>query len=149
MLITLVSYLSNKDNSSLYEYITKNKIFIIKIIILNLIMLLFGLAGELNYMDYNTSIILCFIPFVYYFIIIYEKYLINNKENNKIKIYWFFFIIWTIYGIVAFLPYTEKNIAYNVLDLFSKNLFSVFLVIILLNLKKNTFECTDDDFDEI
>ena len=87
-------------------------------------------------MDYNTAIIAGFIPFIYYFKMIYDKYLINNKENNKIKIYWFFFIIWTIYGIVAFLPYEQKNIAYNILDLFSKNLFSVFLVIIILYLKK-------------
>ena len=136
MLITLISYLSNKDNNNLQEYVSKNKIFIIKIIILNVIMLLFGLAGELNYMDYNTAIIAGFIPFIYYFKMIYDKYLINNKENNKIKIYWFFFIIWTIYGIVAFLPYEQKNIAYNILDLFSKNLFSVFLVIIILYLKK-------------
>jgi bacteriorhodopsin len=100
-------------------------------------MLLFGLAGELNYIDYNTSIILGFIPFIFYFKLIYDKYLITNTENNKIKLYWFFFIIWTIYGIVAFLPYKEKNIAYNILDLFSKNLFSVFLVIIILNLQKN------------
>ena len=78
MLITLITYLSNKDNISLQEYISKNKIFIIKIIILNTIMLLFGLAGELNYMDYNTSIILGFIPFIYYFKMIYDKYLINN-----------------------------------------------------------------------
>jgi len=137
MLLTLISYLSNKDTASLQEYVSKNKLFIMKIIILNLIMLLFGLAGELNYMDYNTAIIAGFIPFVYYFKIIYDEYLINNNEKNKIKLYWFFFIIWTIYGIVAFLPYKEKNIAYNILDLFSKNLFSVFLVIIILNLQKN------------
>ena len=44
-------------------------------------MLLFGLAGELNYLDYNTSIICGFIPFVYYFKMIYDEYLINNKEH--------------------------------------------------------------------
>ena len=145
MLLTLISFLSNKNNSSLQEFISKNKIFIIKIIILNTIMLLFGLAGELNYMDYNTAILLGFIPFAYYFKIIYDEYLINNTDNNKIQIYWFFFIIWTLYGIVAFLPYEEKNISYNILDLFSKNLFSVFLVIMILNLKKNSIkssECT-------
>lgn len=138
MLIALTSYLSNENNTSLQEYISKNKMFIAKMIILNILMLLFGLAGELNYMDYNTAIIAGFIPFIYYFKMIYDKYLINNKENNKIYIYWFFLTIWTIYGIAAFLPYEEKNIAYNILDLFSKNLFSVFLVIIILNLKKNS-----------
>jgi bacteriorhodopsin len=136
MLITLISYLSGKDNINLQEYISKNKLFIGKIIVLNVFMLLFGLAGELNYIDYNTAIAVGFIPFVYYFKMIYDEYLINNKEKNKIYLYWFFFVIWSIYGIVAFLPYEEKNIAYNILDLFSKNLFSVFLVIILINLKK-------------
>ena len=132
MLITLISYLSNKNESSLKDFLSKNKSFVINIITLNTIMLLFGLAGELNYIDYNTSIILGFIPFIFYFKLIYDKYLITNTENNKIKLYWFFFIIWTIYGIIAFLPYEQKNTAYNILDLFSKNLFSVFLVIIIL-----------------
>ena len=139
MLITLLAYLTNKDNSNLKEYVSNNKLFILKIIILNVIMMLFGLAGELNYMDYNTAIIIGFIPFVYYFKMIYDKYLNNNTEKDKLKLYWFFFIIWTLYGIVAFLPYEQKNTAYNILDLFSKNLFSVFLVIIILNLKKRTY----------
>ena len=143
MLITLMSYLNNKDNSSLIEFLSKNKLFVIKIVALNTIMMLFGLAGELNYMDYNTAIIIGFIPFVYYFKMIYDKYLITNIENNKTntvsdiknnktRLYWFFFIIWSMYGVVAFLPYEQKNSAYNILDLFSKNLLSVFLVIIIL-----------------
>jgi bacteriorhodopsin len=140
MLITLIAYLSNKDNIGLKEYIVENNLFVIKIIILNVIMMLFGLAGELNYMDYNTSILIGFIPFIYYFKLIYDKYLIKNTESTKTKLYWFFFIIWTIYGIVAFLPYDQKNTAYNILDLFSKNLFSVFLVIIISNLKNNSIQ---------
>ena len=143
MLITLIAYLSNKDNISLKEYISKNKSFVIKIIVLNLIMMLFGLAGELKYMDYNTAIILGFIPFVYYFKMIYNKYLSKNTESNKTKLYWFFFIIWTLYGIVAFLSYEQKNTAYNILDLFSKNLFSVFLVVLILKLKKNDVQLQD------
>lgn len=138
MLLTLTSYLSNENNANLKEYIIKNKKFIIKIGILNMLMLLFGLAGELNCIDYNTSIILGFIPFIYYFKMIYDKYLTTNTTTDKKRLYWFFFIIWTIYGMAAFLPYEEKNISYNILDLFSKNFFSLFLVIIILNLKKNS-----------
>jgi bacteriorhodopsin len=136
MLITLIAYLSDKDNSNLKEYVSKNKVFIFKMVTLNIAMMLFGLAGELNYMDYNTSIIIGFIPFIYYFKMIYDKYIITNTDNNKTRLYWFFFIIWTMYGVAAFLPYELKNISYNILDLFSKNLFSVFLVVIILNLKK-------------
>jgi bacteriorhodopsin len=140
MLLTLIIFLSNKDNTNLKEYMNKNKFFIIKLFILNLIMILFGLAGELNYIDYSTAIVIGFIPFIYYFKMIYDKYLINNEDINKIRIYWFFLIIWAIYGIAAFLPYDQKNIAYNILDLFSKNLFSVYLVLVILNLKKNSIQ---------
>jgi bacteriorhodopsin len=140
MLITLLAYLSEQDKSTLKEYISKNKLFISKIIILNMSMMLFGLAGELNYINYNTSIMIGFIPFVYYFKLIYDKYLSNNTDKDKLKLYFFFFILWTMYGVVAFLPYEQKNIAYNIIDLFSKNLFSVFLVIVILNLKKNSIQ---------
>ena len=64
MLITLLAYLSDQDKSTLKEYISKNKLFISKIIMLNMSMMLFGLAGELNYINYNTSIMIGFIPFV-------------------------------------------------------------------------------------
>jgi len=72
MLITLTSFLSSENNSSLKEYLGKNKMFIAKMIILNILMLLFGLAGELNYMDYNTAIIAGFLPFIYYFKMMFE-----------------------------------------------------------------------------
>ena len=143
MLVTLIAYLSNKDNSNLKEYLHKNKLFVIKIIILNLMMMLLGLAGELNYMDYNTSIIAGFIPFVYYFKMIYDNYMIKNTESDKTRLYWFFFIIWTMYGVVAFLPYEQKNTAYNILDLFSKNLFSVFLVIIIVRFRASNVQPSD------
>jgi bacteriorhodopsin len=137
MLITLTAFLNNKKYSSLSEYLSENKIFIVKIILLNLIMLLFGLAGELNYMDYDTAILFGFIPFVYYFKMIYDKYLISNPDSNKVKLYWLFLVIWGLYGVSAILPYELKNSSYNILDLFSKNLFSVILVIVILNMQKN------------
>ena len=133
MLITLMAFLDkdkNKDNN-LYNYIQKNKYFIIKIIVLNLIMLLFGLAGELKYLDYNSAIILGFIPFIYYFKLIHDKYIIKKSSSENINTYWFYFIIWSLYGIVAFLSYEYKNSAYNIIDMFSKNFFSVFLVYLL------------------
>ena len=135
MLITLMAFLDkdkdNNKNNNLYNYIQKNKYFIIKIIVLNLIMLLFGLAGELKYLDYDSAIILGFIPFIYYFKLIHDKYIIKKTSSENVNTYWFYFIIWLLYGIVAFLSYEYKNSAYNILDLFSKNFFSIFLVYLL------------------
>jgi len=137
MLITLTAYLDTNNYSNLFEFIKANKSDTIKIIIANLFMLLFGLLGELNYLDYETAIILGFIPFIYYFNLIWNKY-INNKETTSDRkgIFYFFAVVWSLYGIVAFLPYELKNISYNILDLFSKNLFGLFLVWIIWKNKK-------------
>jgi bacteriorhodopsin len=131
MLITLTAYLSNEKYNSLKSYILSDKIFITKIVILNLLMLILGLLGELNKLNYTTAILLGFLPFIYYFKLIYDKFMIKNPSQDKVKLFWFFIIVWTLYGVVAFLPYEEKNISYNILDLFSKNLFGLFLVYIL------------------
>jgi len=132
MLITLMAYLDRQNTSDLFTFIKNNKNIIIKVVAANIIMLGLGLLGENNIINYNLAIILGFIPFVYYFYIIYEKY-IKDKETTKDKkgLFIFFFVVWSLYGLAAFLPYILKNTAYNILDLFSKNLFGVFLVYLI------------------
>jgi bacteriorhodopsin len=131
MLITMMAYLDENNKGNLFEYIKNNKGIITQVVILNIAMLLLGLLGELNYLNYNLAIILGFIPFLYYFKIIYDKYMKRKVSKDKVKMFWSFFILWTLYGVVAFLPYEQKNTAYNILDLFSKNLFGLFLVYVL------------------
>lgn len=87
MLITLMAFLDKDKNSNLYNYIQKNKYFIIKIIILNLIMLLFGLAVELKYLDYDSAIILGFLPFIYYFKLIHDKYITGKTSSENLNTY--------------------------------------------------------------
>lgn len=128
MLITLMTFLDENRKNSLNDYIDNNKNFITKIVVLNLIMLLFGFLGELKYLDYNTSILIGFVPFIYYFKLIYDKYINKEISTDKLRLYWFFLITWSLYGLVAFLPYEKKNTAYNILDLFAKNAFGIFLV---------------------
>jgi bacteriorhodopsin len=138
MLITLMAYLDNNNYKNLKDFINANKNNIIKILSLNLLMIILGLLGELNYINYNNAIILGFIPFIFYFKLIYKKYIYNkNITFNKKKLFYFFTIIWLLYGIVAFLPYDKKNISYNILDIFSKNIFGLVLVYVIWKNKKN------------
>ena len=88
-------------------------------------------VGETKQIDYKTGIILGFIPFIYYFKLIYDKYINKEISQDKKNMFWFFFITWSLYGIAAFLSYDQKNTSYNILDLFSKNGFGLFLVYIL------------------
>ncbi len=129
MLITLTAYLDTNNYSSLTEFLKANKKDTEKIVIANLLMLMFGLLGELNFLNYETAIILGFLPFFYYFKLIWKKYIYNREVSLDRKVLFYFFaIIWTLYGLAAFLPYELKNVSYNILDLFSKNLFGLFLV---------------------
>lgn len=138
MLITLIFYLiylKNKDNNvedplDFFELFNQEFYTIIIVLILNWLMLLFGYLGEINLMPVLLGVSLGFIPFLIYYYIIYKKYAILTN-NDGLTMFVYFFIIWTLYGVVAILPYQIKNICYNILDLFSKNFFGIFLSYLL------------------
>ena len=143
MLVTLVAYIiylnSDKgegkgdDSLSLLQILRKNAVPIAHILVLNWLMLLFGYLGEVGVIPLLTGVALGFAPFIAYFYIIYERF-INNANHatiainsTSLKSYVYFLVFWSLYGIVAVLPYALKNTIYNVLDLFSKNFFGLFL----------------------
>ena len=143
MLITLMFYLlflekreKQQDTTGLnfFDLVLENGQTIWNVFILNWAMLFFGYLGEMNILSTLTGVLLGFIPFLLYYYIIYQKYAVASSSTG-IKIFWYFFIFWSLYGIVALLPYYLKNGLYNILDLFAKNFFGLFLSYIIL-LKK-------------
>jgi hypothetical protein len=143
MLITLMFYLlflekreKQQDTTGLnfFDLVLENGQTIWNVFILNWAMLFFGYLGEMNILSTLTGVLLGFIPFLLYYYIIYQKYAAGSSSTG-IKIFWYFFIFWSLYGIVALLPYYLKNGLYNILDLFAKNFFGLFLSYIIL-LKK-------------
>jgi hypothetical protein len=141
MLINLIFYLiflEHKDNNTsnklnFLKLFKKEFYTIITVLLLNLSMLLFGYLGEISVIPVLLGVSLGFIPFLIYYYIIYKKYAILS--NDGVKIFFYFFIFWSLYGIVAFLPYKIKNVCYNILDLFSKNFFGLFLSYLIFNNK--------------
>lgn len=141
MLVTLVAYIiylnSDKgegkdDNSlSLLQILRENAVPIAQILVLNWLMLLFGYLGEVGVISLVTGVAIGFVPFIAYFYIIYEKFVAHDAtmvtNSTSMKIYAYFLVFWSLYGIVAVLPYALKNTIYNVLDLFAKNFFGLFL----------------------
>lgn len=143
MLITLVAYIiylnANTNNEhksfSLPQILRENAAPIAQIIVLNWLMLLFGYLGEVGVIPLLTGVALGFLPFIAYFYIIYERFIYSatNQDNTSVKIYAYFLVFWSLYGIVALLPYTLKNTIYNVIDLFSKNFFGLFLSYLIVS----------------
>ena len=145
MLITLMLYLiylnkveENKiyktDKTDKLEFFTlfkDNLNIFISVIILNWLMLLFGYLGEMKIIPVLLGVFLGFIPFLIYYYIIYVNYV--NQNTNGYLLFWYFFFFWSLYGCVAGLPYYIKNTFYNILDLFAKNFFGIFLSYIIFS----------------
>ena len=133
MLIQLIFYLiyldnKNKGTTGQLEYFKlfdENLTTIIQVLVLNWLMLLFGYLGEINVIPMLLGTIIGFIPFLIYYYIIYTNYASLSDSGWKIFVYFFFF--WSLYGVASAMPYYIKNTVYNILDLFSKNFFGIFL----------------------
>ena len=120
------------ENISLYDTFKENKKTIFIILFLNLIMLIFGYLGETQNTNKFYYLTLGFIPFVSYFWIIYKNYAKKSTDFGK-KLYYYFLIVWILYGIIAYFPYYLRNSCYNILDLFAKNFFGIYLSYIIID----------------
>jgi hypothetical protein len=139
MLITLIIYLiylnkkvENKTNELDFFTLFKDNLnVIVPVVVLNWSMLLFGYLGEIRAIPVLLGVFLGFIPFLIYYYLIYVNYVTQNSSGYLL--FWYFFFFWSLYGIVAVLPYYLKNSLYNILDLFAKNFFGIFLSYIIFS----------------
>ena len=135
MLVTLIIYLiylNNKADSNLefFQVFYENFNTIISVLFLNWLMLLFGYLGEINIIPTLLGVFLGFIPFLIYYYLIFINYV--NFDNYGWQLFFYFFFFWSLYGVAATLPYYIKNTFYNILDLFAKNFFGIFLAYIII-----------------
>jgi bacteriorhodopsin len=108
----------------LTEFIKTHRCDIARIFGFNLLMLYFGYLGETNAIDKWTSTLFGF----FFFALAWNKvYSFASKTDIGKNVYFPLLVIWSIYGIAALADDTTKNNVFNVLDLFSKNFFALFL----------------------
>ena len=132
MLLSTIMYfkfLENENNSekkiSFIDFIKENKKVIIKIFIYNWLMLLLGYLGEKGLIPKEFYIPIGFIFLILSFKTIYDNFVVNNNKSKKL--FYFIFTIWSLYGVAALLPFNEKNIMYNILDIISKNFYGIYI----------------------
>jgi bacteriorhodopsin len=113
MLMVLINVLAhhNRRSPSIRVYFL--------IILLNYTMLYLGYRGEFaknNLMYYIGSFLAFFVMYsIIFFLYVKPKYNFFNYA-----LFFFFFIVWSLYGIVYKMNLRNKNITYNYLDLVSK-----------------------------
>jgi hypothetical protein len=136
MLITFMFYLmflrdkeKGTESEHFFTELKNHWKLILKVSLLDWAMLFAGYLGEKEIFSYLTTTIVGFVPFFLMFYLIYKNFATQSSQGQKI--FWYFAGIWAIYGIAAMLPYKIKNSMYNILDLFAKNFFGVFLAYVL------------------
>ena len=131
MLFTYSMYLliqKKKENSESHDLLTlvaEEKYVLAGIMLLNWCMLFFGFMSETGKMGTNWAVFLGFIPFALMFYLIYENYAKYSQLGQTTFVY--FVVVWALYGVAALMAYKLKNTLYNILDVFAKNFFGLFL----------------------
>jgi bacteriorhodopsin len=131
-----LDFMKNKEKTNgiqknLSDLTKDNLTTIFIVLLLNALMLMFGYLAEIKKMSFNLAAILGFIPFFIMFYIIYVNYAQYTRLGANT--FWYFSGIWGLYGIASVMSYKVKNISYNILDLFAKNFFGLYLAYLLFN----------------
>lgn len=136
MLLTTVFFMEYMNIAKYGKIVTivdilrKDFFPLIKIVIGNFGMLLFGFLAEIRYLPRILGFVLGTIGFLYSFYTIYHEF-VGTEYWNQVLFYFMFFI-WALYGVAFLFPYVIKNVSYNYLDIFSKNFYGLFLYYIIL-----------------
>jgi hypothetical protein len=123
------------DYLSLSNIFTNNIHILSWIFGLNAFMLIVGFLGELKIIKKYLATILGFFGLIGSYYLIYTNFVGNNLINHYL--FWFNFILWSLYGIAYMLSFKNKNIFYNILDVFAKNINGLLLFAYILYIKNN------------
>jgi bacteriorhodopsin len=114
MLLVLCMYMANNIGS-----VVKVGTYAL-IVILNYIMLAFGYLGEKGDISKEAGLFGGFAAFIVMYGLIYSKFMSPKYSVANSILYWFYAIVWSMYGGVYYLPDGYKIATTNILDLISK-----------------------------
>jgi len=138
-LICFMIYYNNTHNNiptdhlSIMNIYNTNSSTINNIFIFNAVMLLTGLLGEINIINKLNAMFLGTLSLFISFYLIYMNFVGDTLLNKSI--FWFNFTLWSLYGIGYMLNNTNKNITYNILDIFAKNINGIMILFYILYMK--------------
>jgi hypothetical protein len=115
---------TNKKPVSIWSIFKEHKSRILQILFLNFLMLLVGYLQEIHIVSLTTSTLLGFGALFGSFYGIYDTFV---KDVSDKRLFLFTFFVWSLYGIAAMFSVDLKNISYNILDIFAKNFYGLYL----------------------
>lgn len=133
MLVSTASYYGyleeknkpKQERFSVLRFLRENASWIGWMILFNAVMLGVGYLQEIGLISLVWSSLLGYFALLLSFGTMYTQ--IVSKVPQQQGLFWFMAGVWSLYGIAAALPSVEKNISYNILDIFAKNFYGLFL----------------------
>jgi len=99
---------------------------------LDWMMLGIGLLGEMGVVDKWWAWVLAFLPFFAMFYVLHHTFLRTNANSANQIMYWTYFVLWIMYGVVYSADETIKTVVTNVLDGTAKGVFALAVCVRLL-----------------
>ena len=127
--LAFLDYLVN-ENESWSVFVNRYERDIAFVVVMNALMLSFGLFAELNWIPTKLAVSLGFLPFSASFVALYTS--VGHLTAEAATLLSLMCLVWAGYGVAALFSYVPKNIAYNTLDIVSKNFYGVILSVYLL-----------------
>lgn len=138
MILSSIAYFAYNNNKlqnnsfTLFDFIKDDQNKILELFGYNFGMLFFGHLQEINVINIFVS---TFIGFGFFFLLFYKIYIYYVVLSNENYIIFFLMAsIWSIYGLAALFNFKIKNAFYNILDIFSKNFYGLFLAYLVYSL---------------
>lgn len=119
---------------TLLEFLKSDKNKVLELFGYNFGMLAIGYLQEIGLVHIALSTFIGFGFFFMLFIKIYNYYVKQSSTNYLI--FYLMASIWSLYGIAAIFKFKLKNACYNILDIFSKNFYGLFLAYLVFSLRK-------------
>tara|TARA_B110001450_G_scaffold160077_1_gene149262 strand:- start:389 stop:1063 length:675 start_codon:yes stop_codon:yes gene_type:complete len=124
-----------QDNEfTLLEFLKSDKNKVLELFGYNFGMLAIGYLHEIGLIHIALSTFIGFGFFFMLFIQMYNYYVKQSAANYLI--FYLMASIWSLYGIAAIFKFKLKNACYNILDIFSKNFYGLFLAYLVFSLRK-------------
>ena len=141
MLLSMILYFQyNNGREKGIEYSTWNILgefgnTIGLILIANWVMLLGGFMAERKHISRRLGFVVGMGAFLYSFWTIYKAFVETGTNWINHLLYNIMFVIWLLYGVAFLFPYFVKNAMYNVLDIFAKNFYGLYVYWLIMKVK--------------
>jgi hypothetical protein len=111
----------------LFDIVKQHSESFTRIILSNLAMLSIGYLYETGQINKQIAFWYGLIFLINTFSIIYSN---TGKSTRGNIVFVVTFLLWSVYGVAFLLPTAQKNTIFNIVDLFSKNFFAIFVAIL-------------------